>query len=453
MLAVHAPGVEANVRIHVFDLESSQTYSVWQNSLEILTASSSASGALVFSGTMTPGDQFAIIRAGTGAQPPGRPTGVVATGSDLGCAEVSWNANPESDVVLYRLYWGGASVPGSASAYDDSIDVADTTHTECGLPDGTYYLAVRAMNAAGMLSVSSLEVIASVSNGNAQPPLPPLFFTAAAGDSGCASLAWVPDGNPQVVGYVVDYGPASVEQGQAAQYEHTIDVGGVTSFDVCALATGTHYFSVRARNHVGMLSAYAAERAVTIVTTAVLVTRFEAGLEDFAVRLSWRVRADEPLRGFRLYRAEKARPEMVRPVGALYPPGASAATDRDVRGATAYRYELVVVREDGSELRAAPVSVTTPAFALHLAQNAPNPFNPSTTIAFITPSSTHARLTVYDTRGALVTTLLDAQVEAGWQLVRWDGTDAGGRAVASGTYFYRLQARGRALTRKMVIVK
>ena len=86
--------------------------------------------------------------------------------------------------------------------------------------------------------------------------------------------------------------------------------------------------------------------------------------------------------------------------------------------------------------------------------NSPNPFNPSTSIGFELGREAHARLEVFDARGAHIRTLLDGQQPAGVRRVTWDGTDAENRALASGVYFYRLTVSGRAIeTRKMVLLK
>lgn len=98
-----------------------------------------------------------------------------------------------------------------------------------------------------------------------------------------------------------------------------------------------------------------------------------------------------------------------------------------------------------------PASTTVQALALHA--NHPNPFNPTTRIAFDLPRAARVRLTVYDATGALVSTLLDGMVGAGTREVEWNATDMHGRPVGSGVYFYRLEAGGRVLSRKMVLLK
>jgi len=90
-----------------------------------------------------------------------------------------------------------------------------------------------------------------------------------------------------------------------------------------------------------------------------------------------------------------------------------------------------------------------------LKQNYPNPFNPNTTIDYTFPSgiSEHIRLEIYDLRGGLVRTLLEAQISPGIHSAIWDGKDDDGERMSSGIYLYSLQAGKHVVTRKMLLVK
>lgn len=90
---------------------------------------------------------------------------------------------------------------------------------------------------------------------------------------------------------------------------------------------------------------------------------------------------------------------------------------------------------------------------LTLGQNFPNPFNPSTTIEFVLPETGHTRLEVFDILGHRVTTLVDELLSAGFHEATFDGTDDSGSALASGMYFYRLQAGAKFEFKKMVLLK
>ena len=71
-----------------------------------------------------------------------------------------------------------------------------------------------------------------------------------------------------------------------------------------------------------------------------------------------------------------------------------------------------------------------------LDQNFPNPFNPVTTIQYQLPTNSRVTLKVYDLLGREVTTLLNEDRPAGYHDVKWDAAN-----VASGAYFYRIEAR------------
>lgn len=83
-----------------------------------------------------------------------------------------------------------------------------------------------------------------------------------------------------------------------------------------------------------------------------------------------------------------------------------------------------------------------------LAQNFPNPFNPSTAISFSLPASARVRLEVYDMAGRMRATLLDARLEAGNHTVTWNAQDA-----PSGIYLCRLTGAHFVRSRKMLLLR
>jgi len=63
------------------------------------------------------------------------------------------------------------------------------------------------------------------------------------------------------------------------------------------------------------------------------------------------------------------------------------------------------------------------------------------------------KVSIYNLRGELVTTLLNDVVEAGQRSVIWNGVDGRGRSVASGIYLYQVDGFGQSITKKMALVK
>ena len=106
----------------------------------------------------------------------------------------------------------------------------------------------------------------------------------------------------------------------------------------------------------------------------------------------------------------------------------------------------VTTAPDDTPETVAAHSVLDPSF--------PNPFNPQTVIPFRLATPGHVTLAVYDARGRLVVHLHDEVMAAGRHEVRWDGRDATGRAVASGTFFARMTTEdGGVQTQAMTLVR
>lgn len=95
-----------------------------------------------------------------------------------------------------------------------------------------------------------------------------------------------------------------------------------------------------------------------------------------------------------------------------------------------------------------------PTAAATLLPNAPNPFNPQTTIAFDLAKTAAVRLAIFDARGARVRDLLRGDVtSAGRHSLTWDGRDDAGRDLPSGVYLARLEADGVVARQRMTLVR
>ena len=100
-----------------------------------------------------------------------------------------------------------------------------------------------------------------------------------------------------------------------------------------------------------------------------------------------------------------------------------------------------------------PVPQPTFPVGVVLHQNVPNPFNPSTTISYDLEKAGQIDLQVFDLAGRLVRTLHRGSEGAGRHEKVWLGRDQAGRPVATGVYFYRLQADHEVETRRMLLAK
>ena len=104
-----------------------------------------------------------------------------------------------------------------------------------------------------------------------------------------------------------------------------------------------------------------------------------------------------------------------------------------------------------TEMRAIPETTA-------LLPNYPNPFNPETWIPYHLANASDVRITIFDARGSVVRQLDLGNQQEGYYTSKvraayWDGTNDLGESVASGVYFYQLQADNTSILRKMLILK
>jgi hypothetical protein len=102
-----------------------------------------------------------------------------------------------------------------------------------------------------------------------------------------------------------------------------------------------------------------------------------------------------------------------------------------------------------------PVGVDgpTPSLAFALAAAAPNPFRTVTAIGFSLPRPGRVSLKIYDLSGRMVRTLQDGPLTAGRHVRVWDRRGEGGGLMRSGVYFGRLEADGKTLSNKIVMLQ
>jgi hypothetical protein len=195
--------------------------------------------------------------------------------------------------------------------------------------------------------------------------------------------------------------------------------------------------------------------------TSIRVASFTATTFDRYVGIDWRTETELENAGFNLYRATSPDGPKTRLNDELIPTkgneleGASYSyRDFDVDGGD-YYYWFEDVSLDGKgymngPVRASGAKSAPTDFSLN---HYPNPFNPTTEIKYSLPENVDVTLEIYNVRGQLVKTLVNEYQQAGDKVVSWDGTNADGMPVASGSYFCKLQAGGFMEVQKMVLLK
>ena len=83
-----------------------------------------------------------------------------------------------------------------------------------------------------------------------------------------------------------------------------------------------------------------------------------------------------------------------------------------------------------------------------LLKNYPNPFNPTTSIAFNLAEATHVKIDIYNSTGQLVNSLLDKNMAAGNHSIEWNASD-----MASGIYFYKIRVEGMEAVKRLILLK
>ncbi len=111
-----------------------------------------------------------------------------------------------------------------------------------------------------------------------------------------------------------------------------------------------------------------------------------------------------------------------------------------------------MAKSTGDRSGSGSANAGTPAVT-RILPNAPNPFNPQTEIRFELSQPGQARLAIFDVTGRRVKTIHDGHLESGPHSVVWQGRDEGGRPVASGVYYLRMETVAGVQHRKMMLLK
>ena len=187
------------------------------------------------------------------------------------------------------------------------------------------------------------------------------------------------------------------------------------------------------------------------------LSSFTSSINKNNVELKWSTVTEQNNRGFQIERRKQTEESGWQNIAFVEGNGTTtsqkdyAFTDRALQTGN-YKYRLKQVDFNGNyeyfELNAL-VEVGIPT-KFEMSQNYPNPFNPSTKINYQLPKDSFVKINVFDMTGRLISTLAETKQAAGYYTVEFN---SGAQGLASGMYFYRIEAGDFVSTKKMVLIK
>lgn len=189
-----------------------------------------------------------------------------------------------------------------------------------------------------------------------------------------------------------------------------------------------------------------------------------ADLTPDGVVLTWQGLPDKKLSRFEVFRQTKEDQKGFkadwkwRSIGVMDYDGNEKFVDNYIQDGELYRYNITfydnkgnIVVQKGAEITINRDDLLPTTFAI--SQNYPNPFNPTTTINYQLPVKEHVKLVLYNILGEKVRTLVNKEQSANYYKVIWNGRNDAGRQVASGIYFYMVNAGEYNAVKKMILLR
>jgi hypothetical protein len=179
------------------------------------------------------------------------------------------------------------------------------------------------------------------------------------------------------------------------------------------------------------------------------------------VNLNWETKTEVNFNKFEIDRASVSSLNSLvvwTPVGVVTASGNSNSskkysyTEKDLQ-AGKYQYRLKMIDNDGSFKLSNVIEteINLPK-SFELNQNYPNPFNPETIIQFNIPKASDVNISIYNSVGQKVATLLNEFMEAGYYQKNFSA-HANGQILSSGIYFYVLNSGDVKIVKKMILMK
>lgn len=186
--------------------------------------------------------------------------------------------------------------------------------------------------------------------------------------------------------------------------------------------------------------------------TPVELTSFTANVEKGSVVIAWSTATETNNKG---YEVERKTAEEWETLG--FVSGKGTTTERSTYNyfdnlanvkSDKVLYRLKQIDYDGSVNYSSTVEVSYLPQQFSLEQNYPNPFNPSTTIKFALPANSNVKLVVFNSLGQVVSELVNTKMDAGYYSINFNAS-----SLASGVYYYRIEADNFTSIKKMMLIK
>jgi len=231
---------------------------------------------------------------------------------------------------------------------------------------------------------------------------------------------------------------------------------GTGTFALTNSAGGGWYFEVGGSDYTNYSTPFYAS-SVSNAPLPVELTSFSANTISNKIELDWKTSTEINNYGFEIERyAQSAERQAWTKIGFVKGSGNSNSpksysfVDMNPTGGSDFQYRLKQIDNNGSYKYSEVVEAKILPSKYELYQNYPNPFNPSTTIKYQIPNSSHVTLKVYDGIGREVASLVNENKEAGSYSVQLSAVS---HNLASGIYYYRMQAGSYVETKKLLLLK
>ena len=236
------------------------------------------------------------------------------------------------------------------------------------------------------------------------------------------------------------------------QIEDTLDPT-ILSFLDESLDAGTYEYTIEAyyTNPEGISDPTAPVSATVVLDPPINV---EASSQPPNIIVTW----DAPARGIESYTVYRDGAEIASGVVGLMCIDIQVPTGEYIYNVKAvYEGGYESAMSDDAEVDHVDGDDILKPTVTELTGNYPNPFNPTTKISFSLAEAGQVSINIYNMKGQLVKTLVNAELDNDYHEIVWNGVDDSGKSVSSGVYFYKLSTNnggGRyTSTKKMILLK